>query len=85
MHWNYDDFMGKTSIHQETLTPVFNNYNDEVSISLFFEKKYIVSELGSLLFLNQDESSKIKKYTINELKKIYENKNFSCKNNEYNN
>ena len=85
MHWNYDDFMGKTSIHQESLTPVFGEYNNEISISLFFDKKYLVSELGSLLFLDQNESYKIQKYSLSDLKKIYRSKNFSCKDDEYNN
>ncbi len=84
MHWNYDDFMGKENVYQEDLSPVFNNYGNEIRISLFFEKKHLVSELSDLLFLTKDEFRKAIKYSPNELAKLYKNKNFSCKINEFN-
>lgn len=85
MHWNYDDYMGKTSIYQENLTPVFNNYNNDARISLFFDKKYLVSEVSDLLFLKKEEFEKAMKYSIDELSEFYKNKNFSCKIDKFSN
>ena len=79
MHWDYNEYMATTSMHQETLTPVFNNYENKVRVGLYFEKKNLTSEIAKLLFLNDGETEALVDYSVNELSKLYKNKNFSCK------
>lgn len=84
MHWDYNEYISSTTIHQEDLTPVFNYYGNTVRVGLFFEKKNLISDISELLFLNKTEFGQINKYSANELSNLYKNKNFSCKINKFN-
>ena len=70
--------------HIDDSNKVFNRQGKDISITLYFDKSALSSTTNDLLFLNNGGAGKISKYPLKDLKKIYQNKNFSCENNKFN-
>ena len=84
MKYKFYEYVANANVDSSVLSPVLNRYNNEISISLYFDQNNLASNLSDLLFLDKIEAAEIKKYSIEKLKKIYKNKGFSCYNNEFN-
>lgn len=85
MQIKYYQYIEKTNISSNNLTPVFYRNNDDISISLYFEDRYLLPNISDLLSLTKDEATRLKEYDVQNLKEIYDSKGFACEHNEYNN
>lgn len=85
MQYQFYQYVANTSADGGALDPNFNKYTNDVSINLFFDKKYLIPSVSKLLFLDNTEALRLQKYSLGDLEKIYRDKKFSCKHNEYNN
>lgn len=78
LHASYNEYMGKFSQKASTFSPNFNNAGTEATINLFGQAGDINSYTGKLFFLDSNEYYKAKSLSSDMLKKLYENKGFSC-------
>ena len=78
LHANYNDYMGKYNQKTNLFAPNFNDAGAEVTISLFGQVKDVNSYTGKLFFLDSSEYNKVKSLSSDMLKKLYENKGFTC-------
>ncbi len=78
LHADYNEYMGKFSQKASDFSPNFNDAGTEVMISLFGQVENINSYTGKLFFLDSSEYNKAKTFSSDMLKKLYENKGFSC-------
>ena len=85
MKFKFYEYIANTNMDEGDLDPIFNRYANDISISLYFDKKHLTPRISDLLFLDKTAASKLQKYSLKDLEKIYRDKKFSCKNNEYNN
>lgn len=79
LHADYNNYLGANGVDQEILHPTFDYDGSKVKVNLFAE---IGSDLNvvtaKLFFLSHEDVNNIKKYTNEDLTKIYESKGFSC-------
>lgn len=79
MHASYNKYMGSKGLDQESLYPTFHYDGATAKINLYAEReKGLNATTATLFFLNADEYVKINEYTTEALKKVYEEKGFSC-------
>ena len=78
LHANYNEYLGKYSQKTSDFSPNFNDSGVEATISLFGTAEKVNSYTGKLFFLDSSEYYKAKSLSSDLLKKLYENKGFSC-------
>lgn len=82
MHADYNKYMSANGVYQETLNPVFSSHKSKLVISLYAETKKINQTIAKLFFINDDEYKKTGDFTLEDFKKFYELRGFSCKNHD---
>lgn len=78
LHTDYNLYMGKTDVYQEDLSPTFVINNNKLTINLFMDRNTFTQDTAIFVFLTREDFENIYKYKIYDVKKMYENKNFSC-------
>ncbi len=79
MHADYNEYMGKTDVYFDSLSPAFNLFDTSVSVNLFIERNLFTVDTSKMVFLSTSDYITAKKAKIEDLKKLYEKKNFTCK------
>ena len=80
-HANYNMYMGKNNVDPEILNPIFADIKTKVNISLYVARDKMNQVIADLFFLTADDIARKEDFTASKLKKIYESKGFTCKNN----
>ena len=76
----YNNYMGENGQKLEDLIPVYDELNNKLHIALYADSLDKINEVTSVFFfIDKNEVNQFKKYTIDETKKFYEDKSFSCK------
>ena len=78
LHASYNEYMGKFKQTPGYFSPNFSDAGAEASFNLFGEVNNINSYTGKIFFLDSSEYNKAKSLSSSMLKKLYENKGFSC-------
>lgn len=78
MHADYNELLGKNNIHQNTFSPNFTTKDNTLTIELFGNVTDINSVTSKLFFIDASEFNKVKSLSSANLKKLIENKGFSC-------
>lgn len=80
LHAKYNKYMGENGQRIEDLNPSYDEMKTKLHIGLYVDSYDMINEVTSLFFfINKDDISKVKKYSMEEMKKYYEDKSFSCK------
>lgn len=80
LHAEYNKYMARNGVYEETLNPVFSTNKSKLMVSLYAETKKINPTVARLFFISADDYQTIDNYTAEDFKKLYESKGFSCKN-----
>jgi len=75
---DYNKYMGENGINAESLNPVFMNTDNNLKISLYAERKNFTSSVVPIFLIDREEYGMLSDLSLNNLKKLYENKGFSC-------
>ena len=79
MHTNYNIYMGDHGVDHEILTPVFQYDEKKARIRLYLDDyRKMNSTIGKVFYIGSGIQDTIAKESIEETKKIFENKGFSC-------
>ncbi len=78
MHADYNMYMGKNGVYQESLNPVFSVNKSKLIVSLYAEAKKFNLAVAKLFFVDEENFAKLDSYKANDYKKMYEEKGFSC-------
>lgn len=78
IHAAYNDLLGKNNIAQDIFSPNFMKNGSTLTIELYGNVNDINFVTSKLFYIEQSEFNKIKSLSTDGLKKIYENKGFSC-------
>ena len=78
LHGQYNKYMGEYGLSEQSLNPNFAVIDDSIKIYLDTDKKNINHSTSQFFFLNSDEFQRFSSRNSEELKQIYENKDFSC-------
>ncbi len=78
IHAAYNDLLGKNSISQGVFSPNFMKNGSTLTIELIGEVKDINPVTAKLFYIDQSEFNKIKSFSLDGIKRTYENKGFSC-------
>ena len=79
LHAKYNTYMGENGQKIEDLNPAYDEMNNKLHIGFYTDNFDKINEATSVFFfINKDDISKVKKYSIEEMKKYYESKGFSC-------
>lgn len=79
LHARYNIYMGEHDKKSESLTPVFQVVNDKLTIKLYLESySDMNSVIGKLFYIGSGLEGTIGKNSINDTKKYYEKRGFSC-------
>lgn len=81
LHADYNNYMGRTSIYQEELSPTFTAIDANAIINIFMDEEHFAPETAVFVFLDANEYSMVKKSKLDDAKNLYESKGFYCKNN----
>ena len=80
LHAKYNTYMGENGQSIEDLEPSYDEMKNKLHIGLYADSYDRVNEVTSVFFfINKEYISMVKKYSMEDLKKYYENKSFSCK------
>lgn len=82
MHADYNKYMASKNIGTGTLNPNFNAVKSKVRLSLYLDLEKNLEGVGPIFYLTDDEYLKIKDYKMDDFKKIYKEKGFSCSESE---
>ena len=79
LHARYNIYMGEHDMNSGSLNPVFISSGNKLTISLYLDGyKKMNSVLGKLFYIGSASMETIGKNSVEETKKHYENKGFSC-------
>lgn len=79
LHAKYNNYMGGHNLKIGMLNPVFQNVDGELQIRLYLDNyKNMNSVIGKLFYIGDGSVGVISKNKVEETKKYYENKGFSC-------
>ena len=78
LHADYNIYMGKNNLSQSMLNPSFSAVENRVKVSLLTDAKNLTNNTIVFFFLNMDEFQTVRRYSMRDLAKLYENKGFSC-------
>ena len=79
LHAKYNIYMGENEISQESLAPTYSTVNTKLDISLYMEEdKKLNPATAVFFFIDKEKLMDYKKFSVNEMKDYYENKNFVC-------
>lgn len=78
MHADYNIYMGTTTVGFSDLLPNFSTIDKQVVIALYLDEKTLAVGTAPLIFLSESEMKNFNTYSLNNLKKIYTGKGFSC-------
>ncbi|MDO4747254.1 MAG: hypothetical protein Q4A70_02865 [Candidatus Saccharibacteria bacterium] len=79
LHAKYNNYMGEHGLEHSMLTPIFQNVDGELKISLYLDSyKDMNSTIAKLFYIGEGSMNVIAKNSITETKKYYEKKGFSC-------
>lgn len=79
MHTNYNLYMGDHGVDHEILAPVFQYDEKKARIRLYLDDyRKMNSVIGKVFYIGSGIQDTIAKGSIEEAKKIFENKGFSC-------
>ena len=79
LHAKYNNYMGEHGILNSVLTPIFQSLDGELKISLYLgEYDKMNSAFAPLFYIGNGLIDTIGKNSVQETKKYYENKGFSC-------
>lgn len=79
MHAKYNIYLGEHNISHNVLTPVFQHDGNIARIRLFLDNyNNMNAVIGKLFYIGSAVKDAVGKNSIEETKKIYENKGFSC-------
>lgn len=79
MHADYNKYMGENGVKHGILNPVFSVSKSKLTISLYAESKKVNKAVARLFFINEEEYGKMGGYAVQDYRKIYESKGFTCK------
>ena len=76
----YNNYMSEHGQNSVDLSPVYDEMNNKLHIALYADSLDKINEATSVFFfINGNEVNQFKKYTMDDMKKYYEDKSFSCK------
>lgn len=79
LHAKFNIYLGEHNIEQDVLTPVFQHNGDGVTIRLYLDNyNEMNSAIGKIFYIGSGIKDTVAKNSLEETKKIYENKRFSC-------
>lgn len=78
LHADYNKYMSETGVNQEDLSPTFSAIKSDAVINIYLPTQYLNSGTAKLIFIGSNEFAGLKNKTIDEMKKLYEGKDFSC-------
>lgn len=79
LHADYNNYMGKAGIYQESLYPSWNVVESDAVINLFIDNDQYNVATAKFLFMSEEEYTKQKIDNIARLESFYRTKGFSCK------
>ena len=81
LHGQYNKYMGSNNISGQSLHPDFATIDTEVQISLYVDKSKLNNLTLPFFFLDADDYQRLGTRSIEDTRKLYENKGFKCKTN----
>ena len=79
LHAKYNTYMGENGQKIEDLNPAYDETNNKLHIGLYADSYDKINEATSVFFfINKDDINNVKKYSMDNMKKYYESKSFSC-------
>ena len=79
-HAKYNTYMGENGQNIDDLNPAYDETNNKLHIGLYADSYDRVNGVTSVFFfINNDDVSKVRNYSMEDMKKYYESKSFSCK------
>lgn len=79
MHAKYNTYMGDHNISSSVLAPLFQNVDGELKISLYLDSYEMMNTtIAPFFYIGNGLVDTIGKSSVEETKKYYENKGFSC-------
>lgn len=74
----YYKYMEQNNLGTEYLNPVLADTDDNLKISFYAERKKLTSAVAPVFMITRDEYAKTSNFSLENLKKLYEGKGFSC-------
>ncbi len=79
LHARYNEHMGHHDIDNGVLTPIFQTIDNKLKIRLYLDNYEKMNTVyGKLFYIGEGIIETVAKNSIDETKKIYENKGFLC-------
>lgn len=78
LHAEYNIYMGKNNVYQETLYPTFVATGQDLKVNLYADRETLNLVTARLFFLSNDEYNDFYDNSSDSLIKLYTNKGFSC-------
>ncbi len=79
MHTEYNLYMGDNNMPLETLSPTYSAANNRFHLTLYTDDKSDFNLVTAAFFyVDKEDVEKFKKFSLDEMKKYYETKDFSC-------
>lgn len=78
MHGKYNKYLGERSLSQNSLNPVFSVMENDTKVSLYAKNSEVTNQTAMFFFVDSDEFQRLSSRNINELKEMYEKKDFTC-------
>lgn len=79
LHAKYNIYMGDHGVNHDILAPVFQNNNNKALIRLYLDDYgKMNSTIAKLFYIGNGMIDTISKNSLDETKKLYENRDFSC-------
>lgn len=77
-HSKYNHFLGEHTMSQNRMMTTFSQIDNNVRIDVYTDVDELTRDSSAFFFINDDEVNNYLNYKSDEMKKIYENKGFSC-------
>lgn len=79
MHADYNIYMGENSLEQDSLSPSYSLVKNKYHLTLYADEEDDFNKVTAVFFYVDDKDvEKFKKFSIDEMKKYYETKDFKC-------
>ena len=78
LHADYNTYMSGIGLDPEGLSPAFSNATSELLINLYIPRNKLTVGTGKFAFLDEGEFTAIDHYSVNDFKKMYSGKGFTC-------
>ncbi len=79
MHADYNIYMGDNNMPLDTLAPNYSAANNRFHLTLYTDDKNDFNLVTAVFFyVDEEDVEKFKKFSLDEMKKYYETKDFSC-------